>query len=110
MYDRSIQKKKFTYKKLKQIINDNILNFKARWMLFVHRIQQSPESRKEEYKELIGDQLNEISMKIHQFSEKLLLVPTTEDRIALVNEVYGDYFYRFLCGSFIVRLITLPFF
>lgn len=110
IYDRSIQKKKgITWKKIQKLISNEMINLKARWALFVHRISLNKESRQEEYQELIGNKLVDISNNLHQFSEKVVLVPSMEDRISLVNEVFSDHFSKIISMSFLVRLFLLPF-
>jgi hypothetical protein len=103
-----MRKSKFSMKKFKKKVQLWKKNIRSRYLLFVHRMKNGQAS--EEYEEIVGARLKELSQMVTHWLEKVVLVPTALDRAKLVGEVYYDNLKGIMITSLVVRSILLPFF
>ncbi len=90
IYDKRVyMKKKWSYKKIRQFVIDFYQNSVARWKLTLHRLTHGQIN--EEMNEAFLDPLKVQRRKLHNWLEKVVLVPESADRFALINQVYRKY-------------------
>lgn len=81
---RQYQKKKMTIKKIKKRLSDEIINFKARFLLFAHRIRHG--QIKEEVHDLLESPKAKLTGILHKL-QHISLLPSVYDRIVYLHEM-----------------------
>lgn len=106
-YDRRVRnKRRWSAKKLQQRYRNVVEDLRARSLLLVHRLRNG--LWREELQEVVLDRWARLVAWLHRFAEKVALLPSTEDRAALVNEIYQDNWVKIALYSVVARLLLSP--
>lgn len=102
-YDRRVKnKRRWSGKKLQQRYRNAVEDLRARSLLLMHRLRNG--LWREELKEVVFDRWTRLITRLHRFAEKVVLLPSIEDRMALVNEIYQDNWIKIGLYSMMTRL------
>jgi len=74
--------------------------------LLLHRLRNG--LWREELQEVVVDRWSRLRHWLHRFVEKVVLLPSAEDRAALVNEIYQDNWIKIGLYCLVTRLLLSP--